>query len=58
MPVRDQIAGFRARKGATLPPIHRDPFDRMLIAQARLERLVLITRDEVIGQYEVDVLAT
>jgi len=29
----------------SLPPIHRDPFDRMLVAQAVVERLVLVTRD-------------
>lgn len=36
-----------------LPPHHRDPFDRLLIAQARLERLVLITRDPAFGAYDV-----
>lgn len=34
-----------------LPPLHQDPFDRMLIAQATLERLTIITRDENIHQY-------
>ena len=34
-----------------LPPLHRDPFDRMLIAQARVEHLVLLTRDEAIIGY-------
>jgi PIN domain nuclease of toxin-antitoxin system len=29
----------------TLPPIHRDPFDRMLVAQARVENLQLLTSD-------------
>ena len=36
-----------------LPLLHRDPFDRLLIAQARLERLTLLTRDPIIGQYDV-----
>lgn len=40
-----------------LPLIHRDPFDRMLVAQARSENLTLVTRDADIGRYEVDVLA-
>ncbi len=40
-----------------LPVHHQDPFDRMQVAQARLEDLVLITRDEAIGQYDVRVLA-
>jgi PIN domain nuclease of toxin-antitoxin system len=39
-----------------LPAIHRDPFDRMLIAQARVERLTLLTRDPVIGQYDVSAI--
>jgi PIN domain nuclease of toxin-antitoxin system len=34
-----------------LPTLHRDPFDRMLIAQARVEHLVLLTRDEAIIGY-------
>jgi PIN domain nuclease of toxin-antitoxin system len=36
-----------------LPMIHRDPFDRMLIAQALVERLTLVTRDGLIHQYDV-----
>ncbi|GAA1581019.1 type II toxin-antitoxin system VapC family toxin [Kribbella hippodromi] len=36
-----------------LPLIHRDPFDRMLIAQALAEKLTLVTRDGFIRQYEV-----
>jgi PIN domain nuclease of toxin-antitoxin system len=39
-----------------LPPHHRDPFDRLLVAQARLERLTMLTRDEVISQYDVAVV--
>jgi PIN domain nuclease of toxin-antitoxin system len=39
-----------------LPLLHRDPFDRLLIAQARLERLTLLTRDPIIGQYDVSTL--
>jgi PIN domain nuclease of toxin-antitoxin system len=34
-----------------LPQIHRDPFDRMLIAQARVEALTLLTRDAKITSY-------
>jgi PIN domain nuclease of toxin-antitoxin system len=36
---------------AALPDIHRDPFDRMLIAQAIAEKLTLATRDGVFAQY-------
>ena len=39
-----------------LPMHHKDPFDRMLIAQAREEKMVLITKDPVIRQYEVETL--
>jgi PIN domain nuclease of toxin-antitoxin system len=34
-----------------LPPIHRDPFDRILIAQARIEGIPLLTRDATIARY-------
>jgi len=36
-----------------LPMHHRDPFDRMLIAQARVENLVLVTRDRQFDSYDV-----
>ena len=39
-----------------LPGHHRDPFDRMLVAQAKVEGLTLATRDELIRRYDVDVL--
>lgn len=35
-----------------LPRLHRDPFDRMLVAQARVESLTLVTRDPVLGRYK------
>ena len=38
-----------------LPALHKDPFDRMLIAQARIEGLRLITHDEIVRKYPVDV---
>ncbi len=41
---------------AALPMIHKDPFDRMLIAQAIYENLTLITDDPTIKQYHVKVL--
>lgn len=34
-----------------LPPHHRDPFDRMLVAQARVERLTLVTHDHLFEAY-------
>ncbi len=36
---------------ATLPPIHKDPFDRILIAQAMVENYTLLTADSLIAQY-------
>ena len=41
---------------ARLPLHHRDPFDRLLIAQAVVERLTLVTRDPAFAAYDVDVL--
>ncbi|MGH3736059.1 MAG: type II toxin-antitoxin system VapC family toxin [Micromonosporaceae bacterium] len=41
---------------ARLPDIHRDPFDRMLIAQASTEELTLVTRDAAILRYDAQVL--
>jgi len=39
-----------------LPTLHRDPFDRLLIAQARYERLTLVTHDTVLRRYPVATL--
>ena len=39
-----------------LPHHHRDPFDRMLVAQARSEQLFLVTRDDDIKKYDVSIL--
>ena len=39
-----------------LPPLHRDPFDRLLVAQALAEGLPIITVDPLIGQYDVATL--
>lgn len=35
----------------SLPPIHKDPFDRLLIAQAMVEGITLLTADSVVAQY-------
>jgi PIN domain nuclease of toxin-antitoxin system len=42
---------------ARLPEHHRDPFDRMLVTQAQLEGLTIVTRDPDIARYQVAVLA-
>ncbi|CAN5878548.1 type II toxin-antitoxin system VapC family toxin [soil metagenome] len=39
-----------------LPAHHSDPFDRLLVAQAQLEKLILVSDDALIGQYAVDTL--
>ncbi|MBO3739631.1 type II toxin-antitoxin system VapC family toxin [Actinoplanes flavus] len=64
LPERIRDSGFRhlnitAEHGIVagrLPLIHRDPFDRMLIAQAKVEHLTLVTRDAHIHKYDVPVL--
>lgn len=50
------ITFAHAAEMARLPGIHTDPFDRMLVAQARVERLVLVTHDETIARYDVETL--
>jgi len=40
----------------SLPPIHRDPFDRILVAQSQLENLPILTSDPNIARYGVSVL--
>ena len=47
------IEGRHADEAATLPLHHRDPFDRLLIAQAQLESLHLATRDTAMSAYDV-----
>jgi PIN domain nuclease of toxin-antitoxin system len=50
------LTADHALEGRGLPPIHRDPFDRMLVAQAKVEALTIVTADGVISQYGVPVL--
>lgn len=45
-----------ALAAGSLPGPHRDPFDRMLIAQAQLDQLAIVTTDAVFRQYEVDLV--
>lgn len=40
-----------------LPPVHKDPFDRLLAAQAKVEGMTLVSRDTVLSGYGVPVLA-
>ena len=45
------ITSHHAVSVAALPDLHRDPFDRLLIAQATCEGITLVTADAVVGQY-------
>ncbi len=45
------ITGNHTQKLIDLPPIHKDPFDRMLIAQSMTEPLVLLTNDAILTRY-------
>jgi PIN domain nuclease of toxin-antitoxin system len=50
------ISWGHALRAGSLPLHHRDPFDRMLVAQAEQETLTLVTRDEALFRYEIDCL--
>lgn len=52
LPINHEHAELAGR----LPEIHKDPFDRMLIAQATIEKLTLVTRDELIAGYKVKII--
>ena len=45
------VSGAHATVVDLLPPIHRDPFDRILVAQAQIEGITLLTTDEIIVSY-------
>ncbi|MFP4258157.1 MAG: type II toxin-antitoxin system VapC family toxin [Desulfovermiculus sp.] len=61
--IRDQgfellsITADHAYAAGGLPMHHRDPFDRMIIAQARLEKLCIITHDNMFSKYDVSIFA-
>ena len=45
------VAGVHVLAVDLLPSIHKDPFDRILVAQARIEGITLLTADEIVGRY-------
>ncbi|MBI4861427.1 MAG: type II toxin-antitoxin system VapC family toxin [Candidatus Riflebacteria bacterium] len=45
------VTGAHAERLVLLPPIHKDPFDRMLVAQSLSEPLVLLTNDGLLAEY-------
>jgi PIN domain nuclease of toxin-antitoxin system len=50
------IEEHHAKLAGELPMLHRDPFDRMLVAQARIEQLAIVTADNDIPRYGVPVI--
>ncbi|QJE74694.1 type II toxin-antitoxin system VapC family toxin [Aerophototrophica crusticola] len=50
------VTAHHGLAAGALPRHHADPFDRMLVAQARLEGLTLVSSDALIAQYDVDIL--
>lgn len=50
------VDAAHAEAVAQLPDLHRDPFDRMLVAQALHERLTIVSRDVAVAAYDVPVL--
>lgn len=45
-----------ALAGGDLPPVHRDPFDRLLVAQALVEKVPLVTGDRVLAGYPIRII--
>jgi PIN domain nuclease of toxin-antitoxin system len=50
------VSWSHGQTAASLPLLHGDPFDRMLVAQAVVEDLVLVTRDPLVQQYDVSTM--
>jgi PIN domain nuclease of toxin-antitoxin system len=50
------ITAGHALRAGSLPPHHSDPFDRMLIAQAQMESLTIVSVDRRFGHYDVELL--
>ena len=51
------IAPRHALRVADLPPLHRDPFDRLIVAQAQVEQLTILTADPLVRAYPIATLA-
>jgi PIN domain nuclease of toxin-antitoxin system len=50
------ITQLHAIASAELPKYHHDPFDRVIVAQARLENMPVVSTDEMFRKYDVDVV--
>ena len=51
-----EITASHALRAAALPLLHRDPFDRMLIAQSQIEGMTLVSADSMFAHYDVSVI--
>lgn len=51
------VTSEHALRVASLPPLHKDPFDRLMLAQALAEGMHLVTADSTVAQYGEPVLA-
>ena len=45
------VTGAHAARVGALPPIHQDPFDRLLVTQALVEGITLLTSDSIVARY-------
>ena len=50
------ISGEHAAMIDTIPRLHNDPFDRLLLAQSKVEQMTLLTHDKELARYELDVV--
>jgi PIN domain nuclease of toxin-antitoxin system len=50
------ISFLHGERAGALPPLHHDPFDRMLVAQALAEQMTLISSDKVMAGYGLDII--
>lgn len=51
------VSFAHALQAGSLPPYHRDPFDRMLVSQAQVEGMTLVSRDRAFAHYDVSLLS-
>ena len=50
------VQHIHALRTAMLPPHHRDPFDRLLIAQSQIESMPLLTSDQQLAKYDIEII--
>lgn len=50
------ITGLHVTAVSDLPHLHKDPFDRLLVAQAKTENLILITSDSILAKYPAPII--